>query len=370
MQDLYDLLNNQISYIHIKQNKYFYDKNKNQFYYKHYKKIEPIKDIKKYNGNTYLWLLLDNNKNIKISKYKLLCYFQNGILPEMNSILDNNYTVIKSNNLFKWISKSEKLIQNNINKLDKVFEDHPELYTKDGFYDEGIISYKYREGFYIVPLTNGTFAINPNTQEAISTYSNKILISQSHEKGDKKFQLNSRLTNSLHTITTSKAIAFITLSIPDRYKYLGTTIKEIINKLDINHIDTNPSNNSINNLQYLTKQENLIKKLNQEYITTVCLSDTWLNPKKMNINRTQLTLFKKEYSVYNIENKKFYLFNKIEDLCNKFNIFIIGLETHIAMKGPLVPYKNLIIFPYRYITLLLNIKYFDNFTNEPTNEKR
>lgn len=420
MEDLFDLLKEQIKLIPINKNSYFYNKNNKEFYYKCHSKICKMKTNK-------IHLLLTTGKRLVINKNRLLSYFQNGLLEGMKSILDNNFTVIKTNNLYNWVTRSEKLAQNNINKLNTVFQDHQELYTKDGYYDEGNIPYKYREGFYIVPQTNGTFAINPTTQEAVLTYSNEILIPQFHERGDRKFRLNSRLTNGKHTIIASRAIAFVTLSIPDRYKYLGTNIKEIVENLDVDHIDANPSNNVITNLQYLTRQENLIKKLNQECDPRV-FPNTWLAPngekirfrsfreaskrincnlaaiekiykgwrknneingwkliegklphpleniynklEKMNIDRSQLTLFKKEYSVYDIENKEFHLFNTIDDLCEKFNIFVSGLETHIAMKGPLVPYKKLIIFPYRFTNPLLNIKYFDNFIKEQQSEKR
>lgn len=421
MEDLVDLLKEQIKFIPINKDSYYFDNKNNIFYYRKHTKLCKSKDT--INSNK-IQLFLINKGKITISKKRLICYFQNGLSQGMSSILDNNYTVIVSDNVFRWVTRSEKLMQFNINRLKKVFEDHPDLYIKNGFYDEGIIPYKYREGFYIVPLTNGTFAINPDTQEAVYTYSNKILKPQFHERGDRKYTLNNRLNNGKTTIIASRAIAYVSLSVPDRYKQLGTSLKKIIELLDIDHIDGVPSNNSISNLQYLTRQENLIKKLNQEQDPRV-YPTTWLAPnnvevrfrshreaskqincnltaiekickgwrknneingwklidgklphpleniynklEKINIDRSQLTLFKKEYSVYDIKNKEFHLFSTIEDLCKNFNIFVSGLETHIAMKGPLVPYRNLIIFPYRYINPLLNIKYFDNFTKEDLN---
>jgi len=421
MQDLYDLLKEQTEFIPIARDTYFYDKGKNQFYCRHYGHIRPFDGSKKNKDDNYFYLLLDKGKTIGISKYKLLCYFQNGLLPNMSSISDSGYAVIKSDNTFKWVTTSEKLMQHSKAKLEKVFQEHPELYVKEGFYDERVIPYKRRDGFYIVPLTNGTLAMNPVTQEAVSTYSNELLIPQFHERGDRKFHLNKRLTGGLGALIASRAIAFLTLPIPNKYKHLGIGIKEIVKNLDVDHIDSNPSNNSISNLQYLTRQENLIKKLNQEVDPRVFPS-TWLSPdgkevrfrsyrdaaiqincnlaalekickgwrdineingwkliegrlphpleniysglERMGIARTQLTLFKGEYSVYDTTNKEFHLFSTLDKLCDKFNIFVSGLETHIAKKGPLVPYRNLVVFPYRYMNPLLSVKYFDNFVKE------
>lgn len=414
MKDLVDLLKDQIEFLPINRNRYYYNEEESVFYVVKNDRKRRINGILS-TGNISLLKSDGNPKVVSINRLK--CFFKNGLNENMKSILDPGWVTNKDEfgNL-KWVSISEKKMEFNRERLNKVFEDHPDLYLKEGFYDEGVIPYKHREGFFIVPLTNGTFAINPITQEAVYTYSNELLCPQFHSRGDRKYTLNERLAGGKGTVMSSRAIMFVSKPIPDRYKKLGKSFAEIVSKLEVDHIDGNPSNNAISNLQYLTSQENLVKKLNQEQDPRV-FPTTWISPEgkevrfrsfrqvaeaigcnlaavfktckgwrknnllngwkliegkhkhplesvyikfeERGIDRTSLTMFKKEYMVYKLEDKSFHLFSTIDDLCSNFNIKVSGLETHIAMKGPLVPYKDFVIFPQRYLGVILDIKYLE-----------
>lgn len=423
MQDLHHLLQDQLQHLPIEENQYFYNSKTQDFYFTHYGKIKKTKGIIRSRdvNNVYLQFIVKNGAPKIINKNKLLCYLQNGIPPDVDSIFDKSLKATQTiDGKYKWISTSDIFMKKNRDRLKKVYEDHPDLYIKKGFYDEGAIPYKHREGFFIVPTTNATVAINPHTQEAVSTYSNELLSPRFHERGDRKYALNSRLTDGKHTLIASRAIAFVAIPIPDKYKRVNSTIEDIVDNLDVDHIDSNPSNNSVNNLQYLSRQENLVKKLQQEVDPRV-YPTTWLNPnneevrfrsyreasqvidcnlvaidkvckgwrkvdtikgwkliegkiehpledvyrqlESLNVDRTQLTWFKNEYAVYNIVERKFYMFKNIDDLCSMFGIFVSGLETHLAVKGPLVPYRDLVIYPYRYTNQLILVKYLDRFVN-------
>ncbi len=416
MKDLFDLLKEQIAVVPIGKDRYFYNADNNQLYGRHYTKFKPLNGVSSTNAIVFI---TENNSTVKISKLRIICFIQNGLSEGMSSLLDKTWTVHEdSPGKYKWITLSEKKLQFNKDRLKKVFEDHPDLYIKHGFFDEGPIPYKPREGFYIVPLTNGTFAINPVTQEAVYTYSNELLKPQFHERGDRKFTLNERLSGGKTTIISSRAIVYVTKPIPDKYKTIADNIPDIVNELDIDHIDSDPSNNDISNLQYLTRQENLTKKLNQEMDPRV-FPTTWLSPDgnivrfrsirdvsiKLNCNlaavtkicrgwrnedtllgwkliegkkehplesiylelerrgyqRGILTKFNNKIMVYDVVNKQFGEYNSLKELCEYKEVKKSGLETHIHMKGPLVPYRDLIVFPEKVLGALIEMKYFEIF---------
>lgn len=416
MKDLVDLLGDQVKYLPIPPGRYFYDDSSCQFYSN---RGDSVKRITGLRSNGRLSFKLINKRNFTVSKERLLCFFQNGLYTGMSSFLDNRWLVEETTkNIFKWITLSESKMQFNIARLRKVFEDHPDLYIKNGFFDEGVIPYKSREGFYIVPLTNGTFAINPITQEAVYTYSNELLIPQFHERGDRKFTLNKRLSGGKGTIMSSRAIAYVSLPIPDRYKTIADNIPDIVKELDVDHIDSNPKNGDISNLQYLTRQENVIKKLKQEMdprvfpttwlspegkvvrfksireisitlncnlaaVTKICrgwrnedtllgwkliegkrehpLESVYLELERRGYQRGILTKFNNKIMVYDVVNKQFGKYNSLKELCQYKEMKESGLETHIHMKGPLVPYRDLIVFPEKVLGALIEMKYFEIF---------
>ena len=416
MKDLFYLLKDQIKIIPIKEGRYFYDDATSKIYSKKRCKVKEIEGVK---SNNSISLVTDKGTVVKIPKYRVICFIQNGLPGDAISLLDRRWTTQEvSPGKYSWITLNEKQMQFNVSRLNEVFKEHPDLYIKHGFYDEGPIPYKPRKGFYIVPLTNGTFAINPFTQEAVYTYSNELLIPQFSKRGDRKFTLNERLSGGKTQIPASRAIMYVARPIPDRYKNLATNIKDIVELLEVDHIDSNPKNGDISNLQYLTPRENTSKKLDQEMdprvfpttwlspegklvrfrsvrqvsivlncnlaaVTKICrgwrnedtllgwkliegkrehpLENVYLELERRGYQRGTLTKFNKNTMTYNIQKKEFGKYNSITEACKYNDLKESGLETHVHMKGPLVPYRDLIVFPEKVLGALIEMKYFEIF---------
>lgn len=286
MLDLYELLGEQRYFFPIKKDRHFYNPRTQQFYTRMRGKIVSVNGITKYTtvDDTNIQLILESGKPTKLSRYRLICFFQNGLHEGMATISERKFCVRQiTGGKFRWVATSEDKMQYNRDRLQQVFDTHPDLLERDGFFDEGVIPFKLRPGFFIVPTTNGTMAINPQTQEAVFTYSNEVLYPQFHSRGDRKYTLNKRLGNQKGLMIASRAIAYVTKSVPEKYMVKGQGLKEVISKLEVDHIDTDPRNNHPNNLQYLTSQENLCKKLDQEMDPRV-LPTTWKDPQG-NIHR-------------------------------------------------------------------------------------
>ena len=91
------------------------------------------------------------------------------------------------------------------------------------------------------------YKINENG-DIWSTYTNKIISPYSSKKG---YLLYSLTKDSLvHTRSMHRLLARVFLDLPS-----------LDSELEVDHIDNNPSNNSLNNLKVLTKDEHLTKTL-------------------------------------------------------------------------------------------------------------
>ena len=192
------------------------------------------------------------------------CY--NGIIKENHSIIYNdfNHKNINISNL--------KMIHNNelINYEKKVYENK--------------INFKLKDGWKQHP--NILYYLGNEKGEIFSIYKNEII--QGREVGGYNivcFYYDTKKINyQVHR--------FI-------YECFNGTIKD---KLQIDHIDSNKNNNSINNLQALTAKDHV---------------------KKTFANNNNIVRKNKKIKVYELDNNKeinIQIFNSVKDTCSKLNI--------------------------------------------------
>lgn len=214
---------------------------------------------------------------LRLSVSRIYCYIENGLPLRMKDITDEIYWPFLHEGVYRWTDPSVALTKNITLSHRKVWEDHPELLEREGYYNEGPIEFKYRKGFYIVPDTNALIAVNPETSEAIRTYSLKPASLTKAERGE---PLISNLANRSDrtTLLLHRAIASVACPIPERYLEEGKTIGEVAKGLEVDHIDFNCLNQDYRNLQWLTKQENLDRHLFQSH-KSIVISSRWLSPK-------------------------------------------------------------------------------------------
>lgn len=410
-KDLAILLNDQIKYIPIE---------KNQYYINSELKIISSKNrlIKISNDGGSINFFIKNKGSNKFALRRIYAYIQSGLTEGMLNINDSRYSPYFKNNKWTFLTKKLIKLQPALVKINYIKNNNQDLLVKDGFYDEGIIPYKEKPGFYFVPTTNGSLVFNLETYEAYNTYNDIKLKIQNTERGEQKFLLNKRICGK-GFIYLHRAIAYLTLSIPLKYNYLGKTLKEIILKLEVDHIDGYPENNKKENLQYLTSKENLIKKLEQEKDPRVFpttwkspegktirfrslnqvkdtigidirmvnrIFNTWksdslvingwtlLSEKKENeynelyikfensgVDRMNLTKFKNGLASINIINNTISIYNNTLDYITKTGIKKGTFESHVNIKGPLFPLNNFIVLPLKYLKLFLSFHVTDIF---------
>lgn len=424
MIDLHDLLKEQLQYIPVHKDRYLFDPAEEQFYVRRHCKVVPITGVVRYTSeeDRDIFLTLSDGKHKKISKFRLLCYFQNGLKDGMKSLTDPKFLPRREKDgCFNWMSVSDVKMAFNRERLAEVFRTHPELQEKDGFFDEGPIPFKPCHGFFIVPLTNGTLAINPYSQEAIYTYSGERLKPQFHERGDCKYVCNKRLGVLSKTMLASRAIAYITKPVPEKHRIPGEKIRDTVARLEVDHIDANPRNNSVDNLQYLTPQENLIKKLEQEMDPHV-LPTTWKAPdgkvhrfrsvreasKRMgcglvaigkickgwrNLNeingwvllegkvthplewcyqffedrgvaRSKLSRYGQSVLTIDIQKKTSMAYGSLKDAVKAHNLNLSAVESRIGITGPLSPYNGVLFIPAKYFGVLTQSKLIEFYCSQ------
>ena len=263
--------------------RYFYDSVSDTFYYKDPRgdrKIRPLKGVVRESDrsdNRDVVFLNEKTKKVKkVSMSRIRCYIENGLPEGAVHLNDPRWCADTVDLKLRWVSNKELLRRPNLDNLKKVFETHPELYERDGFYEEGVIAYKPRPGFYFVPTTKGSVALNLSTLETVFTYTDEIIKPRISSRGDRTIGLNPRIVGK-GSMICSRAIGFLTCKVPERHRHLGQTLREIIEKLEVDHIDGDFTNNDPSNLQYLTAKENLEKKLDQERDPRVYPTD-WIDP--------------------------------------------------------------------------------------------
>ncbi len=412
-QDLYYLLRDQIDYIPIEVNQYLFNITTYQIYSIELERHLVITDGDKVNLKTM------SNKP-RFSYNRIVCYIQNGLHENMKHIDDKSFVCVFEEGRYCWLSVREHKQRENLLNLQQVWLDHPELNEREGFYDEGLIHFKGYPGFYIVPTTNGTLALNPLTKQAIFTYSKVLLKIQQRKRGEEYISLNVRLSGKT-MIMLHRAIAYLTITLPARYMELGRTLGERIAKLEVDHINAIPSNNAIPNLQYLTSKENLIKKLEQEGDPRV-FPTTWKSPTgelvrfrslrlaaeiigcsvstmlkaykgwKDNIlnikdwvmisdrpeslynyyyhffanngvSKEDLAVYKNGVMVYAVNNNEnqIYVYKDLRDFCSMKGLGLSSVQSHLAYKGPLEPYHGMVIFPLKHEKLMRESGYLKTF---------
>lgn len=413
MIDIAVLLNPFLSPIkQIRLNNYFYEKTTDTFFHRK-ETLEGIKFIKTDNRRSGKFQFYKTNDGyFTISIKVVLCFIKNGLPNGVRNLLDKSIRVKEDDcGRLYWVTYSEFRMAKSLSVMSDIYKKYPELKVKDGFYDEGVIEYLEKPGFFFLPLTNGTVVFNPTTEEALYVHSDVTLKPQYNGKRkDKKYTLNKRLSENNRTMFfVNRAVAYLTISVPERFKTPGLKIRDIVEKLEVDHKDGNPANNDKNNLQYLTPKENLEKKLDQEMDPRV-IPTTWKSPEgeiirfrsmlkaaeqinttirtiktaifgwkkirtvngwtlvkgsvehpledcysyfeNVGINRLRLRSMITGCYVLDVKKKKHICFKTITEVSKYLNISLSSLEVHLNSEGPLTPFKNYIIFPVQYAHLL------------------
>ena len=310
-----------------------------------------------------------------------------------------------------------------------LYKDHPELNSKEGFYDEGPIPYKYREGFFIVPTTNGRLAVNPNTQQVIFTLTSKTpskLNKNSCVEQVDLFRIFIDANNKRKYMSISRAIAYVSLPIPNEFMMYGKTLREVAEQLKVTHIDKNISNNAVENLKYMMPKRYVCKKLIKEEESVK--KTTWLSPdgieyrfnsyrevvaylkttkyrvysaclgwekstkdisgwklidgkiehplemfyqklEETGIDRSSLLVLTGEVSLYNINSRLVEHSLTMLKVNKRFEQVKREIYQYMLRKGPLVPFNDIVIFPSRFYKEIESIGFFDYISSEQPSYK-
>lgn len=416
--ELCQALGDQIKYLPVAEHEYYYNRETKLFF-----SVSLNRHLKMSGSNRILHFKL-RNKCIKQSMpySRLICFLDNGLEEGMQNINDKRFLAINSPQGTLWMTMSDYQQSNSIQALERLFKQHPELKIKDGFYDEGLIEFKERPGFFFVPETKGTVAINPLTAEVVFTYSNTLLKTRTNHRGYSTFTLNVRIVGR-HSMFLHRALAYVTVPLPIRYRKEQQSLRDAIAALDVDHKDGNTSNNDIGNLQYLTHLENVIKAVDQGFRKNTA-STVWKSPEGIEIFFESLKRASKQIKcsvttlsryIFDWRNREVTingwklligkqisqhesLYQKLENLGVKrehlvrLNVpFIIHiftgsgkykveiyenlhvysrvsgisintLEAHLYQKGPLTPLWGKLMFPLCFHKQLLQLNYLDTIT--------
>lgn len=424
--ELAALLKDQIAFLPVRENDYFLNLKDYTVYSTKMKRNLKNTAV----DSDYLWFQLKDGSSKRIKLKRIICYYTNGLREGMISIFDGKYSVSGSYESSTWVNWSEFQLQKNLQLLNSVKERHPELAEKEGFFDEGPISFKDRPGFYFVPRTGATLVLNPATKEMAFSYSSKNLTPDIKDKGYIAYAQNPRLSNSDKTmIFYHRALIYITKPLPEKYKDPTKTLSEIVESLDVDHIDGHPDNNEQDNLQYLTRKENLIKKVTQgnhgrairtkwinpegeeKVFESVALAELTIKPDVKSLHpfitdwRNRKVEFhgwrliegrrahkhEKYYQFFDgviadrldlvstnssiivhflsEDSKKTEVYENLDIYCRKNNLSYGRYENHLYFRGPLEPIDNTVIIPLKYCRSFLFSNYLRDWevSTERTN---
>ena len=409
--DLYTALLDQIEFIPINKNEYFIN-NRLEIFSKRINRKPKLS-----NNDTTIDLYIPGYGTKRFAINRIYAFIQSGLPEGMLNIKDKNYKPYFKDNKWCFLSNKVFQMQSSLNKLSIIKKEHPELSIKDGFCDEGIILYKNKPGYYFVPTTNGTIVYNPILKKVFTTYTDTEIKIRRNRRGDEIVTLNKRLCGRTN-IYLSRIQAFLFLSVPEKYRN-KKAIRDIVSNLEVDHIDGNPFNGNINNLQYLTPKENIIKKLEQEKDPRV-FPTTWKTPdgnivrfrslrtaadsikttnrvisniykgwrkntyningwtllsnnfehrdekwyiffESKGIDRNDLTKYRRGLAAINTITKLVTLYNNIKTFAIYNSINESRLDSHINNKGPLSPINNHILIPIAYLNILLESKILEEY---------